>query len=86
MIIKVETVVNGDPMDHFVMIEHTTDIQTYKEKHSTIRYKWYKKLKKCYWHHDMLDAFITVLKKYNIDAKNVADMVDDVVIGYRSCG
>jgi hypothetical protein len=86
MIIKVETVVNGDPMDHFVMIEHAVDIQAYNEHHSEIWDEWYAEIKKCYWHHDMLDTFITILEKYNIDADNVADMVEDTVIGCISVG
>jgi hypothetical protein len=82
MIIKVETVVNGDPMDHFVMIEHATDIQTYREKYYDIQDEWYAKIQACYGHYDMISTFIEILEKYNIDAKDVASIVDGVIVGF----
>ena len=81
MIIRVETVVNGDSMDHFVMIEYAVDIQTYREKYSEILDEWYSEIPECWGHHDMITKFIETLKKYNIEAEDVAYMVEDVVIG-----
>lgn len=83
MIIKVETVVEDDAMDHFVKIEHTADIQTYNEKYYEIRDAWYAEIPECFGHHDMLTKFIETLQKYNIDAEDVAYMIDDVVIGFK---
>lgn len=84
MIIKVETVVDGDAMEHFVMIEYAIDIQTYKENYAKILDEWYTEISECWGHHDMITKFIEILKKYNIDADDVANMVDDVVIGFRN--
>ena len=83
MIIKVETVVEDDVMDHFVRIEHAADIQTYNEKYYEIQDEWYAKIPECYGHHDMLTKFIETLQKYNIDAENVSYLIDDVVIGFK---
>lgn len=83
MIIRVETIVDGDAMNHFVMIEYATDIQTYKEKYSEIWDEWYAEIQECYGHHDMITKFIEILKKYNIDADDVANMVYDVVVGFK---
>lgn len=84
MIIKVETVVNGDAMEHFVMIEHATDTQTYRENYSEILDEWYTEIPECYWHHDMITKFIEILEKYSIYAEDVADMVEDTIVGFRS--
>lgn len=81
MIIKVETIVYGDVMDHFVKIEHTTDIQTYRENSSEILDEWYAEIRKCYSHHGMIIKFMEILQKYNIDAEDVTYMVEDVVVG-----
>ena len=83
MIIKVETVVDDDAMEHFVMIKHATDIQTYREKYYEIRDEWYAEIPECWGHYDMITKFIAILKKYNIAAADVAYIVEDVVIGFK---
>lgn len=83
MIIRVETVVDDDPMDHFVMIKGDNDIRTYREKYSEILDDWYAKIPDCWGHHNMILKFIETLQNYNIDAEDVAYLIEDVVIGFK---